>query len=390
MRKLSRRAFLQISAGGLASSAAAVAFAQSRFSSTPSVASPTPEAASPLTHMADWNAEWDATTAAAKTEGKLSLITLVGRGYTPVIERFERAFPGVKVEHLAESSGSAWQARVRNERRDRVRPFDLALVRPFEDKALTVGRAENMWAPLRPLLFRPDVLDDGMWRDGVNARFMDQSGDLCFDWEYNVLHAFAINTDLVQEGEIRSVSDLLDPRWRGKLLLSEPRLGTGLFSMASVANSMGRDAVRRLLKDQRPEISSGGLRNVTDALVHGRVPIALGVRPKALEEFRAEGLADKVKFLDLPEADFQLGPAVFHFDRAPHPAAAKLFANWILTKEGQSLLTSNLPTNSARTDVPPGDPDGIGGADKRYYEPDREATYLHTADTQKLVFELLS
>src|SRR5205823_5680196 len=113
---------------------------------------------------------------------------------------------------------------IREERQARTYSFDLALVQP--GRALTEGGPAGMWAPVKPLLFHPDVLDDRAWRDGPNARFMDLSGTLCFDWEYQVVHAYAINTDLVSVGEIRTVQDLLDPKWRGRILSLDPRLGS--------------------------------------------------------------------------------------------------------------------------------------------------------------------
>jgi ABC-type Fe3+ transport system substrate-binding protein len=49
--------------------------------------------------------------------------------------------------------------------------------------------------------------------------------------------------------------------------------------------------------------------------------------------------------------------AVHVYDRAPHPNAAKLFVNWLLSREGQTFIHDNLkkrpdPRNSLRKDVP--------------------------------------
>jgi iron(III) transport system substrate-binding protein len=232
-------------------------------------------------------------------------------------------------------------------------------------------------------------LDDAVWRDGLDARFLDAGGAVCFAWSYQVFHAYAVNTDLVPETAIRSVQDLLDPRWRGKILSMDPRLGTGLLSAAGVARRWGTGTVRQLLVDQRPVIVNAGPDDVAGPLARGRFPIALGVRPKALDPLRARGVGRQVRYLDLPDADFVAASPLLHFDRALHPAAAKLFANWILTQEAQAVLAGSLPTNSARRDVAPGSPDetGAGGA---YYEPDREANFTHTVETQRLVRGLLA
>jgi len=381
METLNRRAFLRLAT--LATVASAAACSLSAVAEVPRISSDSGPGPT-------WGKEWDELIAAAKAEGKLSLLTWGdtwgGAGYPRVVADFEQAFPGIVVERLSESSASVWLGRVRQGRQAGNYTFDLALVQ--SDAALKEGKPAGIWAPIRPLLLRPDVLADSAWRDGLHARFLDASGDLCFSWEYQALHAYAINTDLVPEGAIKSVKDLVDPKWAGMLISSDPRIGLGLNSAAAVARTWGTGVVRQLLIDQRPVISIGG-RDLAEALVSGRYPIALGLRPKALAGFREQGLASKVRFLDLADADFAATTSLLYFDRAPHPAAARLFANWILTREGQALLTGSLPTNSARTDVAPFEPEGIATVGKAYYEPEREANYQHTADTQKFVTDLL-
>jgi len=85
---------------------------------------PTAEAQTPTS---DWLVGWEEVLAAARLEGRLSLISVVGRGYQAAIDAFQQTFPGFEVEHLAESTSSIWleQARANGPRR-----FDLALVSP--------------------------------------------------------------------------------------------------------------------------------------------------------------------------------------------------------------------------------------------------------------------
>jgi iron(III) transport system substrate-binding protein len=333
-----------------------------------------------------WSTQWAEVVAAAGAEGRLSLLTWGttwgGSGFPNVIQSFEREFPAIKVDLVGESSASVWLRRLRDERRAGTYAFDLAIVQP--DAALTDGTAEGMWAPVRPLLFRSDVMDNSAWRNGLDAHFVDAGGNVAFGWEYQVLHAYAINTDLVADGEITTVQDLLDPKWTGRVISSDPRLGLGLRSAAGVLRSSGSEVLRRLLVDQQPTFSVGG-RHIAQSLLRGQYPIALGLRPKALAEFQDQEALARVKFLDLPDADFAVTTPILYFDRAPHPAAAQLFANWILTRDGQALLTSSLPTNSARSDVEPFALEGVASAGKTYYEPDHEANFVHTADTQRFV-----
>ena len=319
---------------------------------------------------------------APQHEGRLALVTWGNRAYHSTIEAFERAFPGIVVDQLAESSADAWLTLARTKGR-----FDLALVQP--DRALKDGAPTGMWAPLRPLLSRPDVVDEAAWRDGLDARFLDAGGELCFDWEYQVCHAYAVNTDLVGEGEIASVRDLLDPKWRGQIISTDPRIGLGLMAATAVRASHGDDVLKELLVDQRPVLGPGA-RDTAAKLIDGRFPIGLGLRPKALQPFRDQGLADKIKWLDLPDADFVPSTAMLYFAGAPHPATATLFANWFLGQEAQATLCRSYPTNSARLDVAPFELDCVGAPGQTYFEPDREASYASLAETQRLVRDLLS
>src|SRR4051794_10496381 len=108
MGVLERRQFLRLSAVGAAAALAA------RFPASETVVSPaTAQTSSDL----DWSQEWQDTLAAARGEGKLSLLTWVGSGYRRMVEAFQQSFPGITVDHLAESSASVWLNRVRQERR---------------------------------------------------------------------------------------------------------------------------------------------------------------------------------------------------------------------------------------------------------------------------------
>ena len=65
--------------------------------------------------------------------------------------------------------------------------------------------------------------------------------------------------------------------------------------------------------------------------------------------------------------------------------AAKLFVNWILTKEGQSILYKNINFNSARIDVETFDQVGAPAAGKKYYFTGRESTYAKQEEPQKFL-----
>ncbi|MBI2934604.1 MAG: hypothetical protein HYY29_03430, partial [Chloroflexi bacterium] len=47
------------------------------------------------------------------------------------------------------------------------------------------------------------------------------------------------------------------------------------------------------------------------------------------------------------------GPGLIaYFDRSPHPAATRVFVNWFLSKDGQTVYSRTALAESARLDVP--------------------------------------
>lgn len=169
-----------------------------------------------------WQADWDRLVAGAKGEGQLALITLTGGGYRTLADAFEAAHPGIKVNHQSFSSASQVAPRVEQERKAGVFGWDIAILNTTT--ALKVMRPQGVWDPIRPAIFRPDVTADRNWADGFEAGFVDTEKK----WTYSfgsTAGQVAINTDILKESDIKSVQDLADPRWRGKILWGDVRWG---------------------------------------------------------------------------------------------------------------------------------------------------------------------
>ena len=368
--------------GAASLGAAAAACAPSATPAPPSA--PAPAAAS---QPPAWQAGWDRLLAAAKAEGKLSLLTLSGPGYRKTADDFQNNF-GIAVEHEGAPSGSVWSAKVLAERRAGVYSYDVVVVPP--NTALARVKPEGAWDPIRPVIFRPDVTDDKIWREGFDGQFMDVEKQLCFGWEYTVNHAVAIDTNQVKPDEIKSFQDLLDPKWKGKMLLTDVRLGPTYIGMASVRERFpnGDELVKRFLVDQQPAFTRE-TRQLAEAVVRGRNPIVYGLTPTQLKEFVEQGVAGHVKLLDIPEVDIIFNFSVLLYNKAPHPNAAKLFINWLLTKEGQTSICKNLPSNSARSDVDSFDKVGVPTPGRTYYSSGRESTYAKQLEAQQFINRLV-
>jgi len=144
--------------------------------------------------------------------------------------------------------------------------------------------------------------------------------------------------------------------------------------------------VSRLYKDQEVVVSQEN-RQTTEWLVRGRYPLGVqAVNDQVLQDFRAQGIGNNVKHLPIEDADYvaATGNIAFAFNRAPHPNAAKMFVNWLLTKEGQTAWCERTQQNSRRNDVPPGDPQFLPTPGKKYIEMENEEMLPVIAKTNEL------
>ncbi|MEK7214454.1 MAG: extracellular solute-binding protein, partial [Chloroflexota bacterium] len=200
--------------------------------------------------------------------------------------------------------------------------------------------------------------------------------------------AFAVNTDLVKEGEIKGLQDLLDPKWKGKMTLADVRTGFMFRPADEIRRKLGEGSLKQLLVDQEPTFTRD-FRQLADGLVRGKYPIAGGLTAPDLREFKDAGQAKNVKYVDVPEADYLVSTTAFLFKRAPHPNAAKIMANWLLTKEGQTIWSKALDQNSRRKDVPIANQETAPRAGMQFVNPETEETLPQIDQTQVIINKMV-
>ena len=86
----------------------------------------------------------------------------------------------------------------------------------------------------------PEVKDDAGWEGGFERGFAAGEGPRALPTASSPCAAagVTINTDLVKEEQIKGLTDLLDPRWKGKLLLPDVRvMGDTFWPMTSARAS---------------------------------------------------------------------------------------------------------------------------------------------------------
>lgn len=149
-------------------------------------------------------------------------------------------------------------------------------------------------------------------------------------------YVIGYNTKLVPaEQAPRDWPDLLAPRWSGKLALDENEVEW----YAAMLDYWGRDRglrFMRALSRQNPQLRRGHSL-LTNLLVAGEFPLALVHATEVEQEKRRGAPVEWVRSLDpIVTSASQIAVSA----RAPHPQAARLFVDFMLSREGQGLIGS--------------------------------------------------
>lgn len=324
------------------------------------------------------SAAWEALVDAAKKEGRLALNTFPGTGYRQALAVFSERYPGITIDHTTMIAREV-AVRVIPEQKAGVYAFDVTQMPATT--ALSDLLPAGAWDPIRPAIVHPEVTDDRYWRGGFERGLLDNSRQFGYGFALNKSQNFWINTDLVKPGEIQNIKDLLDPKFKGKMVLMDPRSGGFTAGPLTPARKVyGDEFLKSILADQEPVITRDQ-RQATEMLIRGGMAIATGPTEILIDDFKSAGVTVNVAKVMFADATTLSGGSVWLFKNAPNPNAARLFINWLLTKEGQTVWNEMaLLENSRRTDVAPVLPDR--------YPTDEEIRALTYADTEAEVAEI--
>ena len=292
--------------------------------------------------------------AAARQEGKLELIL---SGQVPM--RLRKAMPafetkyGVKV-NFQTGGGSAHGERILAERRFGRYTVDVWL--GGQNTPLVYLLPNKALVPFAELLVDPDVKDPSRWFRGKH-HYTDDEGRYIFTWGASPSHTISYNTKLVDPREITSYADLLDPKWKGKIVSWSPAAqSTAASSVPMFLNPKVGEAWFRRWTTEMDVTFVTDARQGAEWVALGRYAIGMfGLNTQA-EELKDQGFPIK-DYLPHALAEGEILSAsaanIMMMDQAPNPNAAKLFINWVLSREGQSAFIKIAEkTDSLRVDVP--------------------------------------
>jgi iron(III) transport system substrate-binding protein len=295
-----------------------------------------------------WEKEWNEAIAGAKKEGKVVVATSPDPVMREVAGKFKARF-GVTLEHLAGSS-TQLAARLETERQAGISSVDA-----FLGGVQTVANVlypEKMLDPLKPQLILPEVIEPKRWKSG-KLWFVDPEERYVLRVYSTITGLLHINTDYVKPGDLTKAADLLQPKWLGKIATEDPTVaGSGSNTAARIYFQLGDDFAKRLYVTQKAMIGRDR-RQLTDWLARGTYPIAFGAQSSDVDRMRKEGfpLKEVYGFGDMPPALTGSPWLLTLMNKPPHPHAARLFVNWIVSKEGLEIYSRAEGRATLRTDT---------------------------------------
>src|SRR5688500_11815814 len=179
-------------------------------------------AAQPAAAQPAWQAEWDRTLAAARQEGSVVVNGPAGDTIRrAMVDGFQKAYPGITLEWTG-GTAPEFAAKLEAERRAGVHGLDVLI--SGTSVMLTQVKTPGYLDPLKPALLLPEVTDTANWLDG-RLEFADNEGQ--YDLVFITLPqgVAAHNPSMVRADEIDELPKLLDPKWKGKIVISDPAVG---------------------------------------------------------------------------------------------------------------------------------------------------------------------
>jgi ABC-type Fe3+ transport system substrate-binding protein len=300
-----------------------------------------------------WDAEWERTVKAAEQEGQVVIYKISGDSEW---QAFQKKFPKIKVV-LVPGGAAQIQQRLLAERR--AGKYLADVVRLGGGTTTTLYKAKAL-DPITPVFILPEVKDASKWLDGRH-HYNDVENQYVFAYAAVPLHLLGYNQKLVDPQTLRSYGDLLEPKWKGKITIKDPREPGGGSPLLFLYHNpqLGPEYIKKLftvagltlIRDERQQ---------TDWIASGKFPLALTAKATEVEEAKKQGLPVDVLDAHAFKKDGvgleAGGTMVALVNKAPHPNAAKVLINWFLSREGQVAVQKTGPDepgqNSLREDIP--------------------------------------
>ncbi len=249
----------------------------------------------------------------AKTEGKVVWQdTLKNEEAKPIVEAFQKKYPFLKVEHTR-THGTESRERILREMLAGTVKVDVLDVGGEQIAEFKKGRLLEKYDWTKAFDVRPEQLNPDQMSLNIGAS----------------VKGVGYNTKVVSQKDLpKTWEDLLNPKWRGKLVVD-----TRPKSFLQLMPAWGEERVYEYLKKlvvNKPIFRRGQTESI-ELMAAGEFPIIAGTPRHSILLVKQKGAPVDFLFLDPVPVSLEDQTIV---KGSPHPNAAKLLLGWLAT-EGQ-------------------------------------------------------
>lgn len=301
----------------------------------------------------DWQQRWDKTLSAAKKDGRVVVWGPPGELIREAMTKnFQQAHPDIAVEYSG-ARGGEQAVRIKAERDGGVYTVDVLL--SGTTTAMIQMKPTDALDPIEPALILPEVVDTKHWRDN-KLEFADPTTRTDMVFSTMLKTPLIFNPKLAKADQLDELQKLLDPKWKGKFVLNDPLpSGSGNVTFRWIWRVMGPEKAKDYYRKIRANaaLADRDQRRQIEWVAQGKYAFLLAPSDGVLGQLLGRGLKVGI----VPEfkeygtyVTASFGSAML-LNKAPHPNAATIFLNWVLSKQGQTAWSKAMDHVSRRMDV---------------------------------------
>ena len=308
---------------------------------TPLMPSEQPIATSSSSQPTAADLAWQMVVNSIRQEGKVTIYSysMTGDVGLAVSQAFSKKY-GISLDIIT-GRGSQMAERIKTEQLTKSMTADLMDANPTQ---LMYIKELGSTLSARDL---PEIQDKNAWQ--VDPFVADKDGHILV---HSLLtHTVFVNTKLVPATEEpKTIAELGGPKWKGKLIAMDPTFSSGTYILLgtllrlkyideATVRAIGRNDLKLAVNAQTSAAE----------VARGERALELGNAIISYAPMMNEGAP--VKAIAMQEGTIASGNAIAVIKNGPHPNAAKVFLNWLLSQEGQTVFIKALALSSPRKDV---------------------------------------
>ncbi|HEY6366388.1 MAG TPA: extracellular solute-binding protein [Candidatus Binatia bacterium] len=254
----------------------------------------------------------------AKKEGQLIFYNS-HTWFRTYVKDFEKKYPFIKV--------SEWRSDSKNLLSRAMTEFNSS--RSLVDVIETT--AEAMWVMKRDGVFQEYFTSEARYYpEDVKAK---GKNGLSYLGDRETYNSLGFNTTLISPNEApRSLNELLDPKWKGKMSIAGT--STGVRWVGSTLDTLGREFLNKMAEQELTVQSMSGAA-LAGLVASGEVPLSPTIFDADVAVAKQKGAP--IEWRPLDPVVTTVGYSGLS-SKAPHPHAALLFLDYLHSKEGQQLM----------------------------------------------------